>query len=138
MPYPVDAPGLTRLRLYRWRVSVVTADGNESLVIKESRFLVGPAELEAQAAALTKLVREGDPAEQLLAAVVLESLGLLDELYPFYTRLAERAESDPNLWVKAADSRVGPADRRRPRRFREGGEAGLEARSQVIFPRGVP
>ena len=103
LPYPVDAPGLTRLRLYRWRVSVVTADGNESLVIKESRFLVGPAELEAQAAALTKLVREGDPAEQLLAAVVLESLGLLDELYPFYTRLAERAESDPNLWVKAAD-----------------------------------
>jgi hypothetical protein len=122
LAYPNDAPALVRLRLYRWRVSGVTPDGNESSVIKESRFLVGPAELESQAAALTRLAREGEPADQLLAAVVLESLGLLDELYPLYTRLAERAQSDPNLWVKAADHAARAGRPQEAARFREKAE----------------
>jgi hypothetical protein len=104
MDFPADAEPLSRGARYRWRVSALSAaDGVESPVVKESIFLVGPASFESQADSLLKLARKGDSAQQLLAAVTLESLGLLDELYPIYTRLAERAENDPNLWIKASD-----------------------------------
>ena len=103
LSFPDDATPLTRGLRYRWRVSAVGGEGIESPVIKESLFLVGPASYESQAAALITLAREGDPAQQLLAAIGLESLGLFDELYPLYARLAERAGTDPNLWIKAAD-----------------------------------
>ncbi len=103
IPFPDDARPLTRGLRYRWRVGAVGGDGFETPVVKESLFLVGPAAYESQAAALTRLAREGDPGQQLLAGVGLESLGMLDELYPLYTRLAERAGTDPNLWIKAAD-----------------------------------
>jgi hypothetical protein len=102
--YPTDEKPLTRASPYRWRVSRISeVDGIESPIVKESNFIVGPASFEARAELLLDLARKGEPAQQLLAAVTLESLGLLDELYPIYTRLAERAGTDPNLWIKASD-----------------------------------
>ena len=103
LSFPDDARPLTRGLRYRSRVSAVDGGGMETLVMKESLFLVGPAAYEPRAAALTRLAREGDPAEQLMAGIGLESLGMLDDLYPLYSRLAERAGTDPNLWIKAAD-----------------------------------
>jgi hypothetical protein len=104
MEFPADAKPLDRITRYRWRVSSVSAnDGLESVVVKESILIVGSASLEKQSESLLKLARQSDPSQQLLAAVALESLGLLDELYPIYTRLAEHAGNDANLWIKAAD-----------------------------------
>jgi hypothetical protein len=103
LSFPDDVRPLTRGLRYRWRVGAVGGEGIETPIIKGSLFLVGPASYEPQAAALIQLAREGDPAQQLLAAIALESLGLFDELYPLYARLAQRAGTDPNLWIKAAD-----------------------------------
>lgn len=121
--YPDDVRPLKRGLRYRWRVVAVGAEGIEAPVVRESRFLVGPASLEPQAAALTRQAREGEPAEQLLAGIALESLGLLDELYPLYLRLAERAATDPNLWIKAADAAARAGHPEEAARFRARAES---------------
>jgi hypothetical protein len=101
--YPADAPPLVRFRTYRWWVAAKTSDGREKRIIKESRFTVGSAEMEKQATALAELAKKETPVDLLVAILGFESLRLLDELYPLYTKLAKQIEDDANLWAKVAE-----------------------------------
>ena len=71
---------------------------------------------------MIKLARERDPASQLLAGIGLESIGMFDELYPLYARLAEGAKTDPNLWIKAADAAFRAGNPKDAARFKANAE----------------
>jgi hypothetical protein len=99
LKYPKDEKALARTMKYKWSVIAILANKVEKLHLKESTFTVGNETMEKQAEVWKELANSADPADQMLAAIGLEHLGILDEMYPLYGKITKRVTNDAKLWV---------------------------------------
>lgn len=99
LKFPADAKPLARSSKYTWSVTAIFANKNEKSHMRGRSFTVGTAGMAKQAEAWKTLAGSADPADQILAAVGYEHLGMLDELYPLYRQITNTVTNDAKLLV---------------------------------------